>query len=119
MDRLFTNFESVCDVSAELLHKLQEAIADPDPETQLIGIFETHMTHKYVTLTSIIVTNQMIEILDILGEVFIQTKSLMEDVYKIYCYHHDEANALLKSYEGQEDIQQHFRTCISALKYEC
>ncbi|XP_056619988.1 rho guanine nucleotide exchange factor 38 [Triplophysa dalaica] len=86
VDRLFTNFESVCDVSAELLHSLQLAIAEPDPETQLIG------------------------------EVFIQAKSVLEDVYKIYCYHHDEANSLLNSYEGQEDIQQHFRRCISALK---
>lgn len=54
--------------------------------------------------------------LAILGEVFIQAKSVLEDVYKIYCYHHDEANSLLNSYEGQEDIQQHFRRCISALK---
>uniref|UniRef100_A0A673GDN7 Dynamin-binding protein n=1 Tax=Sinocyclocheilus rhinocerous TaxID=307959 RepID=A0A673GDN7_9TELE len=86
VDRLFTNIESVCDVSAELLQRLRDAIADPDPETQLIG------------------------------EVFIQAKAVMEDVYKIYCYHHDEANALLKSYEAQEDIQQHFRRCISTLK---
>ncbi|XP_052404234.1 rho guanine nucleotide exchange factor 38 isoform X2 [Carassius gibelio] len=86
VDRLFTNMESVCDVSAELLQRLKHAVADPDPETQLIG------------------------------EVFIQTKAVMEDVYRVYCYHHDEANALLKSYEAQEDIQQHFRRCISALK---
>ncbi|XP_051993244.1 rho guanine nucleotide exchange factor 38 isoform X1 [Xyrauchen texanus] len=86
VDRLFTNIESVHDVSAELLHRLQEAIADPDPEKQHIG------------------------------EVFIQVKAVVEEVYKIYCYHHDEANALLKSYEGQEDIQMHFRRCISALK---
>lgn len=45
MDRLFTNFESVCDVSAELLHRLQEAIAEPDPETQLIGNFKTYDTY--------------------------------------------------------------------------
>ncbi len=51
-----------------------------------------------------------------LGEVFIQAKAVVEEVYKIYCYHHDEANALLKSYEAQEDIQQHFRRCISTLK---
>ncbi|XP_026060213.1 rho guanine nucleotide exchange factor 38 [Carassius auratus] len=86
VDRLFTNIESVCVVSAELLQRLRDAIADPDPETQLIG------------------------------EVFIQAKAVVEDVYKIYCYHHDEANALLKSYEAQEDIQQHFRRCISTLK---
>ncbi|ROL42730.1 Rho guanine nucleotide exchange factor 38 [Anabarilius grahami] len=86
VDRLFTNIESVCDLSADLLQRLQDAIADPDPETQLIG------------------------------EVFIQAKAVIEEVYKIYCYHHDEANASLKSYEAQEDIQQHFRRCISALK---
>ncbi|KAI5087062.1 rho guanine nucleotide exchange factor 38 isoform X1, partial [Silurus meridionalis] len=86
VDRLFTNMESVSAVSAELLHRLQEATAEPDPETQLIG------------------------------EVFIQAKGALEDVYKIYCYHHDEASALLKSYDMQEDAQVHFRTCISALK---
>ncbi|KAK7161794.1 hypothetical protein R3I94_004462 [Phoxinus phoxinus] len=86
VDRLFTNIESVCVVSADLLQRLQDAISDPDPETQLIG------------------------------EVFIQAKAVMEEVYKIYCYHHDEANASLKSYEAQEDIQQHFRRCISTLK---
>ncbi|TRY75934.1 hypothetical protein DNTS_033498 [Danionella cerebrum] len=40
----------------------------------------------------------------------------MEEVYKIYCYHHDEANASLKSYEAQEDIQKHFRRCILSLR---
>lgn len=86
VDRLFTNMESVSAVSTELLHRLQEAITDPDPETQHIG------------------------------EVFIQAKGVLEDVYKIYCYHHDEATGLLKSYDTQEDAQQHFRTCISALR---
>ncbi|XP_053535919.1 rho guanine nucleotide exchange factor 38 [Ictalurus punctatus] len=86
VERLFTNMESVSAVSAELLLRLQEITAEPDPETQLIG------------------------------EVFIQAKGALEDVYKIYCYHHDEASALLKSYDTQEEAQQHFRTCISALK---
>ncbi|TRY75935.1 hypothetical protein DNTS_033498, partial [Danionella cerebrum] len=86
VDRLFTNIESVFEVSAELLQRLQEATSDPDPETQLIG------------------------------EVFIQIKAIMEEVYKIYCYHHDEANASLKSYEAQEDIQKHFRRCILSLR---
>ncbi|KAG9275770.1 rho guanine nucleotide exchange factor 38 [Astyanax mexicanus] len=86
VDRLFTNMECVCAVSGELLHRLQEAITEPDPETQRIG------------------------------EVFIQAKAAIEEVYKIYCYHHDEASALLKSYNQQEEIQQLFRTCVSALK---
>ncbi|XP_028834512.1 rho guanine nucleotide exchange factor 38 isoform X1 [Denticeps clupeoides] len=86
VDRLFTNMESVCAVSAELFLRLQEATSESDPEAQL------------------------------LGEIFINMKAVLEDVYKIYCYHHDEANTLLKSYENEEDIQQHFRACISSLK---
>ncbi|XP_063076193.1 rho guanine nucleotide exchange factor 38 [Engraulis encrasicolus] len=86
VDRLFTNMESVCAVSAELLHRLQEATAEPDPLAVLTG------------------------------EVFIQAKAVLEEVYKIYCYHHDDANTLLKSYEKEKEIQQHFRTCIGSLK---
>lgn len=50
------------------------------------------------------------------GEVFIQAKAALEDVYKIYCYHHDDANMSLKSYEKEEEIKQHFTTCVLALK---
>uniref|UniRef100_A0A3Q1FAM3 Dynamin-binding protein n=1 Tax=Acanthochromis polyacanthus TaxID=80966 RepID=A0A3Q1FAM3_9TELE len=80
VDRLFTNMETVCEVSAALLHRLHAAIADPDPEAVVIG------------------------------EVFIQAKAALEDVYKIYCYHHDDANGALKSYEKEEEIKQHFTT---------
>ncbi|XP_041839757.1 rho guanine nucleotide exchange factor 38 isoform X2 [Melanotaenia boesemani] len=86
VDRLFTNTETVCEVSAALLHRLHEALADPDPEAVVIG------------------------------EVFIQAKAALEDVYKIYCYHHDDANMSLKSYEKEEQIKQHFTACISELK---
>uniref|UniRef100_I3KLW0 Dynamin-binding protein n=1 Tax=Oreochromis niloticus TaxID=8128 RepID=I3KLW0_ORENI len=86
VDRLFTNMETVCEVSAALLHRLHEAMADPDPEAVVIG------------------------------DVFIQAKAALEDVYKIYCYHHDEANTSLKSYEKDEEIKQHFTTCVLALK---
>ncbi|XP_034044306.1 rho guanine nucleotide exchange factor 38 isoform X1 [Thalassophryne amazonica] len=86
VDRLFTNMETVCEVSAALLHRLRGAMADPDPEAVIIG------------------------------DVFIQAKSALEDVYKIYCYHHDDANMSLKSYEKEEEIKQHFTTCVLALK---
>ncbi|KAL2098258.1 hypothetical protein ACEWY4_007465 [Coilia grayii] len=86
VDRLFTNMESVCAVSAELLHRLQEATAEPDAQAILTG------------------------------DVFIQAKAVLEEVYKIYCYHHDDANTLLKSYEKEKEIQQHFKTCIGSLK---
>ncbi|XP_074554461.1 rho guanine nucleotide exchange factor 38 [Halichoeres trimaculatus] len=86
VDRLFTNMETVCEVSAALLHRLHEAMSDPDPEAVVIG------------------------------DVFIQAKAALEDVYKIYCYHHDDANSSLKSYEKEEEIKQHFNTCVLALK---
>ncbi|XP_076585715.1 rho guanine nucleotide exchange factor 38 [Chaetodon auriga] len=86
VDRLFTNMETVCEVSAALLHRLHEAMADPDQEAVVIG------------------------------EVFIQAKAALEDVYKIYCYHHDDANMSLKAYEKEEEIKQHFTTCVLALK---
>ncbi|XP_057698627.1 rho guanine nucleotide exchange factor 38 [Corythoichthys intestinalis] len=86
VDRLFTNMETVSEVSAGLLNRLQEAMADPDPETVVIG------------------------------EVFIQAKAALEDVYKIYCYHHDDANMALESYEKEEGIKQHFTACVLGMK---
>ncbi|MGH0147169.1 UNVERIFIED_CONTAM: hypothetical protein FKN15_041506 [Acipenser sinensis] len=74
VDRLFINIESVSEVSAKLLSKLEEAIAEADPQRQIIG------------------------------EAFIEIKSSLEEVYKIYCYHHDDANSLLKSYEKDEEV---------------
>ncbi|XP_047222498.1 rho guanine nucleotide exchange factor 38 isoform X2 [Girardinichthys multiradiatus] len=86
VDRLFTNTETVCEVSAAVLHRLHVAMSDSDPEAVVIG------------------------------DVFIQAKAALEDVYKIYCYHHDDANMSLKAYEKEEQIKQHFTTCILALK---
>lgn len=37
MDRLFTNMETLCEVSAALLHRLNEAMAEPDTEAVVIG----------------------------------------------------------------------------------
>ena len=37
VDRLFTNMENVYEVSAALLHQLDEAIAEPDQEALVIG----------------------------------------------------------------------------------
>uniref|UniRef100_A0A3B3YR91 DH domain-containing protein n=1 Tax=Poecilia mexicana TaxID=48701 RepID=A0A3B3YR91_9TELE len=37
VDRLFTNMETVCEVSAALLHRMHTALSDPDPEAVVMG----------------------------------------------------------------------------------
>uniref|UniRef100_A0A8D2QC85 Dynamin-binding protein n=1 Tax=Zonotrichia albicollis TaxID=44394 RepID=A0A8D2QC85_ZONAL len=44
-------------------------------------------------------------------EVFLQIKGPLEDTYKIYCYHHDEAHTMLEYYEKDEELKQHLRDC--------
>lgn len=113
VDRLFTNMETVCEVSAALLHRLHDAIAEPDLEAVVIG----NVILNLACLTVVnIRPNVLLFLLLFEGEVFIQAKAALEDVYKIYCYHHDDANMSLKSYEKDEEIKQHFTTCVLALK---
>ncbi|XP_035149093.3 rho guanine nucleotide exchange factor 38 isoform X1 [Callithrix jacchus] len=86
VDGLFSNIESVHQISAKLLSLLEEATTDVEPAMQVIG------------------------------EVFLQIKGPMEDIYKIYCYHHDEAHSVLESYEKEEELKQHLSHCIQSLK---
>ncbi|XP_036083535.1 rho guanine nucleotide exchange factor 38 isoform X3 [Rousettus aegyptiacus] len=86
VDSLFSNIESVHQISAKLLSLLEEATADVEPAMQVIG------------------------------EVFLQIKGPLEDIYKIYCYHHDEAHSILESYEKEEELKQHLSLCIQSLK---
>ncbi|XP_003929541.3 rho guanine nucleotide exchange factor 38 [Saimiri boliviensis] len=86
VDGLFSNIESVHQISAKLLSLLEEATTDVEPAMQVIG------------------------------EVFLQIKGPLEDIYKIYCYHHDEAHSVLESYEKEEELKQHLSHCIQSLK---
>ncbi|XP_054846275.1 rho guanine nucleotide exchange factor 38 [Eublepharis macularius] len=86
VDGLFSNIESVHQISAKLLSLLEEATADVEPAMQVIG------------------------------GAFLQIKDLLEDTYKVYCYHHDDAHILLESYEKDEELKQHLRDCLQALK---
>uniref|UniRef100_A0A8U8ALI9 Dynamin-binding protein n=1 Tax=Geospiza parvula TaxID=87175 RepID=A0A8U8ALI9_GEOPR len=49
-------------------------------------------------------------------EVFLQIKGPLEDTYKIYCYHHDDAHTMLEYYEKDEELKQHLRGCVQSLK---
>ncbi|XP_072439895.1 rho guanine nucleotide exchange factor 38 isoform X1 [Chiloscyllium punctatum] len=86
VDGLFSNIESVHQISAKLLSMLEYAIAEDDPEMQMIG------------------------------EIFLQLKTPLEEVYKIYCYHHDDANSLLETYDKDDVIRRHLRNQVDALK---
>ncbi|XP_061440553.1 rho guanine nucleotide exchange factor 38 [Rhineura floridana] len=86
VDGLFSNIESVHQISTRLLSLLEEAMSDVEPAMQVIG------------------------------QVFLQIKDLLEDAYKIYCYHHDDAHILLESYEKDEELRQHIRDCLHSLK---
>ncbi|XP_027251543.1 rho guanine nucleotide exchange factor 38 isoform X4 [Cricetulus griseus] len=86
VDSLFSNMESVHQISAKLLSLLEEATTDVEPAMQVIG------------------------------EVFLQIKGPLEDIYKVYCYHHDEAHSILESYEKEEELRQHLGHCIQSLK---
>ncbi|CAM5107139.1 unnamed protein product [Eretmochelys imbricata] len=83
---LFSNIETVHQISAKLLSLLEEATADVEPPMQVIG------------------------------EVFLQIKGPLEDTYKIYCYHHDDAHAMLEFYEKDEELKQHLKHCVQSLK---
>ncbi|XP_058405737.1 rho guanine nucleotide exchange factor 38 [Diceros bicornis minor] len=86
VDSLFSNIESVHQISAKLLSLLEEATTDVEPAMQVIG------------------------------EVFLQIKGPLEDVYKVYCYHHDEAHSVLESYEKDEELKRHLSLCTHSLK---
>ncbi|KAF4794872.1 Rho guanine nucleotide exchange factor 38 [Turdus rufiventris] len=86
VDGLFSNVELVHQLSAKLLSLLEEATTDVEPPMQIIG------------------------------EVFLQIKGPLEDTYKIYCYHHDDAHTMLEYYEKDEELKQHLRDCVQSLK---
>ncbi|KAG8454131.1 hypothetical protein GDO86_000682 [Hymenochirus boettgeri] len=86
VDALFSNIESVCQISAKLVSLLEEATKNVEPELQVIG------------------------------EVFLEIKCPLEDVYKIYCFNNDEAHSVLESYERDPEIKENLRQCTMALK---
>lgn len=45
-----------------------------------------------------------------------QIKGPLEDIYKIYCYQHDEAHSILESYEKEEELKEHLSHRIQSLK---
>ncbi|XP_008117405.2 rho guanine nucleotide exchange factor 38 [Anolis carolinensis] len=86
VDGLFSNIKSLHQISTKLLSLLEEATTDVEPAMQVIG------------------------------QVFVQIKDLIEEAYKVYCYQNDDAHVLLESYEKDEELKQHIRDCLQSLK---
>ncbi|XP_076007988.1 dynamin-binding protein isoform X1 [Genypterus blacodes] len=59
---------------------------------------------------------QTLQDMDSIGEVFLDFKVELEDVYKIYCQNHDDAISLLETYEKDESIQSHVLECLERLR---
>uniref|UniRef100_A0A8C8DHT2 Dynamin-binding protein n=1 Tax=Oryzias sinensis TaxID=183150 RepID=A0A8C8DHT2_9TELE len=53
---------------------------------------------------------------DSIGKTFLDFRSQMEEVYKLYCQNHDDAISLLESYEKDEGIQRHVLECLERLR---
>ncbi|XP_016107296.1 dynamin-binding protein-like [Sinocyclocheilus grahami] len=53
---------------------------------------------------------------DSIGQVFLDYKGELEEVYKIYCQNHDDAISLLETYEKDENIQKHILECLEKLR---
>ncbi|MGH0172707.1 UNVERIFIED_CONTAM: hypothetical protein FKN15_001954 [Acipenser sinensis] len=51
-----------------------------------------------------------------IGSIFVEHKTELEEVYKIYCQNHDDAIALLEAYEKDESIQNHILECLEKLR---
>ncbi|KAK0132884.1 Dynamin-binding protein [Merluccius polli] len=59
---------------------------------------------------------QELQDMESIGKVFLDFKCELEEVYKIYCQNHDDAIALLGTYEKDENIQRHILECLEKLR---
>uniref|UniRef100_A0AAQ4R1S5 Dynamin-binding protein n=1 Tax=Gasterosteus aculeatus aculeatus TaxID=481459 RepID=A0AAQ4R1S5_GASAC len=53
---------------------------------------------------------------DSIGNIFLEFKAELEEVYKTYCQNHDDAISLLESYEKDKTIQCHVLECLERLR---
>ncbi|KAL6475366.1 hypothetical protein MHYP_G00164060 [Metynnis hypsauchen] len=60
--------------------------------------------------------NEELQDTDSIGKVFLDFKSELEEVYKVYCQNHNDAISLLETYEKDENIQKHVLECLENLR---
>lgn len=52
------------------------------------------------------------------GPVFLAQRAELESIYKVYCQNHDEAIALLETYEKDEKMQKLLLDLLDGLRLE-
>lgn len=52
------------------------------------------------------------------GPVFLTHRAELESVYRVYCQNHDEAIALLETYEKDEKLQKLLLDLLDSLRFE-
>nr|XP_021149469.1 dynamin-binding protein isoform X2 [Columba livia] len=57
-----------------------------------------------------------LEASDAIGPVFLSQRAELESVYKVYCQNHDEAIALLETYEKDEKLQKQLLDLLDSLR---
>ncbi|XP_069756346.1 dynamin-binding protein isoform X2 [Narcine bancroftii] len=53
---------------------------------------------------------------DSIGQVFLSYRNELQDMYNVYCQNHEEAIALLETYEKDKEIQGHVNACLDHLR---
>uniref|UniRef100_A0A8U7MG27 Dynamin-binding protein n=1 Tax=Corvus moneduloides TaxID=1196302 RepID=A0A8U7MG27_CORMO len=95
-------------IITELMQTEKDYISDLDLCIKEIARFDVDGLFSNIEL----VHQLSAKLLSLLEEI----KGPLEDTYKIYCYHHDDAHTMLESYEKDEELKQHLRDCVQSLK---
>ncbi|NXY45041.1 DNMBP protein, partial [Ceuthmochares aereus] len=70
--------------------------------------------HMVITFSKQLLST--LEASDAIGPVFLAQRAELESVYKVYCQNHDEAIALLETYEKDEKIQKLLLDLLDSLR---
>ncbi|XP_011486266.1 dynamin-binding protein isoform X1 [Oryzias latipes] len=99
------------------LNMCVEEIIEPLQEKQVKNM---DFNGLFGNITSVIELSQRLydelQETDSIGKTFLDFRSQMEEVYKLYCQNHDDAISLLESYEKDEGIQRHVLECLERLR---
>ncbi|XP_051883640.1 LOW QUALITY PROTEIN: dynamin-binding protein-like [Pristis pectinata] len=60
--------------------------------------------------------HEELEETDSIGQVFLSYRNELQDMYNVYCQNHEEAIALLETYEKDKEIQGHVNACLDHLR---